>query len=755
MILAAQSEAFKEENATAKMLRGLDQLMERKEDGGRVADIAQPREDFKKLLMKEYYPDDEIQKLESEFWNHKMVGLDIDGYTARFHELARLVPHVVTLENQCVNRYIRGLAPKIKENVTSSRPTTIQSVVSMANYLTTDGIKDGSFKKKENDGNKKRLNDQFKNKGRNYTKLETADQKKLCYNRSGSRTSATSVCWSTSEVCKMQLPSFWYVVDSNGIHVHPSKNKVAKNWKALKTPSEIRSFLGLAGYYRRFIENLCNAPILSLPDEVEEFVVYCDTSNQAQSEAFKEENATAKMLRGLDQLMERKEDGVFWNKLDGYAYPVLEWIRWVRLPSIRIDRMGTLPSVGMDWMGTLPSIGMDRMADIAQPREDFKKLLMKEYYPDDEIQKLESEFWNHKMVGLDIDGYTARFHELARLVPHVVTLENQCVNRYIRGLAPKIKENVTSSRPTTIQSVVSMANYLTTDGIKDGSFKKKENDGNKKRLNDQFKNKGRNYTKLETADQKKLCYNRSGSRTSATSVCWSTSEVCKMQLPSFWRFNKTSFHGDLTSIQYKAIYQPLVQGKLAIPRQGELTVFQGKERKCKLYDAFDKFAHIKGELLHQYCMTFTQQINDMNIYNMKLEQFQVNTKFLNSLPPEWSTFVTDVKLVNYLYTTNFDQLYAYLEQHELYANERRMKRTLKEDPAYYPANRGNNDDDESFIDDDDDDDVEKDEEDKEEEEDPAYYPANGGNNDDDESSIDDDDDDDVEKDEEDKEEEEH
>nr|GFC64723.1 hypothetical protein [Tanacetum cinerariifolium] len=43
----------------------------------------------------------------------------------------------------------------------------------------------------------------------------------------------------------------------------------------------------------------------------------------------------------------------------------------------------------------------------------------------------------------------------------------------------------------------------------------------------------------------------------------------------------------------------------------------------------------------------------------------------------------------------------------------------KEDPAYYPANRGNNDDDESSNDDDDDDDVEKDEEDKEEEEHPA------------------------------------
>ncbi|GJY28470.1 hypothetical protein Tco_0404237 [Tanacetum coccineum] len=59
-----------------------------------------------------------------------------------------------------------------------------------------------------------------------------------------------------------------------------------------------------------------------------------------------------------------------------------------------------------------------------------------------------------------------------------------------------------------------------------------------------------------------------------------------------------------------------------------------QERECKLYDAFDKFTHIKGESLHTYYLRFTQLINDMNIYKMKMEQFQVNTKFLNSLPPE-------------------------------------------------------------------------------------------------------------------------
>ncbi|GJY76613.1 hypothetical protein Tco_0481729 [Tanacetum coccineum] len=107
------------------------------------------------------------------------------------------------------------------------------------------------------------------------------------------------------------------------------------------------------------------------------------------------------------------------------------------------------------------------------------------------------------------------------------------------------------------------------------------------------------------------------------------------------------------------------------------------ERECKLYDAFDKFTHIKGESLHTYYLRFTQLINDMNIYKMNLDHLQVNTKFLNSLPPEWSKFVTDVKLVKDLHTSNFDQLHAYLAQHELHANEVRFDVpvfSLRDDP---------------------------------------------------------------------------
>nr|GEU75935.1 integrase, catalytic region, zinc finger, CCHC-type, peptidase aspartic, catalytic [Tanacetum cinerariifolium] len=105
-----------------------------------------------------------------------------------------------------------------------------------------------------------------------------------------------------------------------------------------------------------------------------------------------------------------------------------------------------------------------------------------------------------------------------------------------------------------------------------------------------------------------------------------------------------------------------------------------EERECKLYDEFNKFAYRKGESLRDFYLRFSLLLNDMNMYNMKLEQFQVNTKFLNTLPLEWSKFVTDVKLVRDLHTTNVDQLHDYLGQHKYHANEVRLMHERTSDP---------------------------------------------------------------------------
>ncbi|GKF48969.1 reverse transcriptase domain-containing protein, partial [Tanacetum coccineum] len=71
---------------------------------GREAAVGMSWEDFKTLTRDEFCPSNEMQKLETELWNHVMVGAGHAAYTDRFHELARLVSHLVTPEGKRIER---------------------------------------------------------------------------------------------------------------------------------------------------------------------------------------------------------------------------------------------------------------------------------------------------------------------------------------------------------------------------------------------------------------------------------------------------------------------------------------------------------------------------------------------------------------------------------------------------------------------------------------------------------------------------
>ncbi|GKC51644.1 putative reverse transcriptase domain-containing protein, partial [Tanacetum coccineum] len=113
-----------------------------------------------------------------------------------------------------------------------------------------------------------------------------------------------------NKLTSLKVQFLGHVIDSMGIHVDPAKIESIKDWASPKSPTEIRQFLGLVGYYRRFIkgfskitksmtkptqkkvkfdlgdkqeatfqlfnEKLCSAPILALPEGSENFIVYCD-----------------------------------------------------------------------------------------------------------------------------------------------------------------------------------------------------------------------------------------------------------------------------------------------------------------------------------------------------------------------------------------------------------------------------------------------------------------------------------------------
>ncbi|GKA77845.1 putative reverse transcriptase domain-containing protein [Tanacetum coccineum] len=216
-----------------------------------------------------------------------------------------------------------------------------------------------------------------------------------------------------------------HVINGNGIHVDPSKIEAVKNWKAPRTLSEVRSYLGLVWYYRRFIKNfsniakpltvltqksktfdwgeeqenafqtlkdkLCNTHVLALPGGLEDFVVYCDVSDlglgcvlmqrgkviayaskilAAQKEACDE---SAGLQKGLDEMIEHRSDGAL-NYMDRIWVPLKgDGMKKDIAEGIAMDFVTKLPrtSSGHDTIWVIVD-RLTKSAHFLPMREDYK-----------------------------------------------------------------------------------------------------------------------------------------------------------------------------------------------------------------------------------------------------------------------------------------------------------------------------------------------------------------------------------------------
>ncbi|XP_021994340.1 uncharacterized protein LOC110890988 [Helianthus annuus] len=98
--------------------------------------------------------------------------------------------------------------------------------------------------------------------------------------------------------------------------------------------------------------------------------------------------------------------------------------------------------------------------------DELKERMREKYCSCAELQRLETEFWHLTMEGVDINGYTRRFHDLSKVLPYMVTPEFKRFERYIWGLAPDFRGMVTSAKPQTITEAVTMAANLTEDCVR-------------------------------------------------------------------------------------------------------------------------------------------------------------------------------------------------------------------------------------------------------------------------------------------------
>ena len=130
------------------------------------------------------------------------------SYTTRFHELSRLVPHMVTPEYKRVERYIWGLSPKIRSMVTASAPATIQSTVTLAHSLTDDAIRTGTLGKKEssgdNSGHKRQHSDSRRGRNSNSSNKRQGHDTGFCFHCC--KRAQKEVQWATPLLQQVQLP---------------------------------------------------------------------------------------------------------------------------------------------------------------------------------------------------------------------------------------------------------------------------------------------------------------------------------------------------------------------------------------------------------------------------------------------------------------------------------------------------------------------------------------------------------------------
>nr|GEV42787.1 putative reverse transcriptase domain-containing protein [Tanacetum cinerariifolium] len=315
--------------------------------------------ELKRLLTNKYCPRTEIKKMEDEFYDLAVKENDLKTYIRRFHELATLCPNMVPNTKKLMEAFIWGLPRSIKENVTASKPQTLEEAITITQILMEQVACDEAvtfiylcyqsdfpillrtryghhefqvmpfgltnaptiFMDLMNRVCKPYLDKSliiFIDDILIYSKIkeEHVEHLKLILELLNKEE-----LYAKFSKCDFWLPSvqfFSHVIDNEGIHIDPAKIESIKDWASPKTLTEIRQILGLAGYYRRFIKGL--GAFLMQKEKVtayasrqlkihEKNYTTHDLELGAVLEAKKEENYGTEDLCGMIKKLEPRNDG--------------------------------------------------------------------------------------------------------------------------------------------------------------------------------------------------------------------------------------------------------------------------------------------------------------------------------------------------------------------------------------------------------------------------------------------------------------
>nr|GEZ60906.1 reverse transcriptase domain-containing protein [Tanacetum cinerariifolium] len=236
--------------------------MELVQTRGREAVVGMTWDDFKTLTRDEFYPNNEIQKLETKFWCHIMVRVGHTTYTNRLYELARLVPHLVTPENKRIKRARpRVVTPVNTRNLTAVRGACFEcgeEARQDPNIMT--GIEPSDI-------------------GFSY-EIEIANGQLVQINK-------------IIRDCKLEIEELFSDYDCE-IRYHPGKTNVKADALSRK---------------ERINQKRVRAMNITIQLSIKDMIL------TAQNEASEVVNAPTEMLQRLDKQMERRSDGAWLARL--------------------------------------------------------------------------------------------------------------------------------------------------------------------------------------------------------------------------------------------------------------------------------------------------------------------------------------------------------------------------------------------------------------------------------------------------------
>ncbi|GJV58988.1 reverse transcriptase domain-containing protein [Tanacetum coccineum] len=291
--------------------------------------------EFKKLLIKKYYPRTEIQKMEDEFYHLTMKGNDLKTYVRRFLELATLCPTMVPDSEKMMEVFIGGLPRSIEGNVTAFKPQTLEEAINIAQRLMDQVTKhtpvqvSSDHKRKfddrrtfnnnnyrnDNNNNYHNTNNRYNNHQqqqnrrhetfRAYAATPTENNgytgnrplcKKCTLHHTGPCTVKCNICNKVGHLtknCRNKGPA----TGSNLLpvtvtcHACGEKGHYANQCrKTTNNNAQGRAYMlrdrnahqnpNVVTAFQLLKQKLCEAPILALPEGNDDLVVYCDASHQ-------------------------------------------------------------------------------------------------------------------------------------------------------------------------------------------------------------------------------------------------------------------------------------------------------------------------------------------------------------------------------------------------------------------------------------------------------------------------------------------